>query len=350
MPGHLRIIDANANRAREALRVMEDAARFVLDDAGLCSEIKSLRHDLAESLAGAGTPIAWRDTPADVGTSISTPGERSRGSIRDVVIAACKRLSEALRSVEEYTKITGPRIAPRIESLRYRGYECERRLVMAMGASRRPAWRLCVILTESLCTHRPWLDVARLAIEGGADCLQLREKSLDSRELLDRARSLVRLARAVSGPGTTSVIINDRPDIALLAGADGVHLGQSDLSVPDARRIVGFDLLVGVSTENLDQARAALHVGADDCGAGPMFPTDTKHKPCVAGPGYLREYLSHDPPLPHVLAIGGVTTRNATALRDAAAPRPLGDRWGIAVSSAVCGSPDPASACRSLLG
>lgn len=369
----LRIIDANANRAREALRVMEDAARFILDDESLCAALKQARHELADALReiGADNALAWRDTQGDAGAAVTATGEYQRAGVRAVVVAAGKRLSEALRSIEEYAKTIEPPddhdtgefvivcgddgCAPgghavggarAFESLRYRCYDLERDLVLALGAASRPRWRLCVILTEALCTHHPWLEVARRAVRAGADCLQLREKSLDSRELLERARALVAVAH--ESATTCAVIINDRPDIALLSRADGVHLGQSDMSVRDARRILGTDALIGVSTERIEQARAALSDGADYLGVGPMFPTTTKDKPRLAGPAYLREVLTHTPELPHALAIGGVTPERMNDLR-AAAGVPPGNRWGVAVSSAVCAASDPGAACAAFL-
>jgi len=346
-----RIIDANANRAREAIRVMEDVARFALDDPLLCGLLKSLRHDLRgaiDSLAPLGLDramlLANRDTEHDVGTGISTSAEAERGNLRDVALAAGSRLTEALRAIEEASKVLAhsghpANAASAFESLRYRAYTAEKQLALALGPGRCPQWRLCVLLTADLCAGRPWTEIAEAAMAGGADCLQLREKSLDARELLARARALVATAR----PRGVSVIVNDRPDIALLAGADGVHLGQTDLAVADVRTLAGDRLLVGVSTTNLDQARAAARAGADYCGLGPMFPTTTKDKPHLATPAYVAQYLA-DPVLaarPH-LAIGGITPENARELRA------VGCR-GIAVSSAVCSAPDPAAACRALL-
>lgn len=340
----LRIIDANANRAREALRVMEDAARFLLDDRPLVESHKSVRHALAEALSrlpgGGGAGLAWRDTAGDVGTSVTTPSEFRRQGMRDVVIAAGKRLTEALRVIEEAAKTLegGIDVAASIESLRYRAYDLERDLVLAMGTGRGRQWRLCVLITEALCRHHPWIDVARLAIEGGADCLQLREKSLDGGELVARARALVDLAR----PRGVSVIINDRVDVALAGGADGVHLGQGDMSVRDARRVCGFDLLIGVSTSNLDEAIRARRDGADSCGIGPMFPTTTKRKNAIAGPAYAQAYRQADPPLPPHLAIGGITPANAGEVVEAGAR-------GLAVSAAACGAEDVAGVCRGLV-
>ncbi|MEX2214359.1 MAG: thiamine phosphate synthase [Phycisphaeraceae bacterium] len=340
MPSVLRILDANANRAREALRVMEEAARFILDDEKLMRRLKELRHDLATTMCGVPGLEANRDTTGDVGTTVSTPTEQSRESVVDVAIAAGKRLSEALRSIEEYGKTLGDRVGPSgfasaIEKLRYRGYILEQNLTQALGTGRARQWRLCVLLTESLCTQRSWKDVLAAALDGGADCIQLREKELDAGWLMERASFIVEQCRS-----RASVIINDRPDIALLSGADGVHLGQTDLSVAHVRRLAGKQLLIGVSTSNLSQAKRALAEGADYCGVGPMFATTTKHKPVLAGPDYLRQYLEWNR-LPH-LAIGGITAENLPELVAAGVQ-------GIAVSSSVCGAADPAAVVRKML-
>ena len=341
MPPALRILDANANRAREALRVMEEAARFVLDDAALAGSIKRLRHELAGALSRVPHLGAHRDTPGDVGTTISTDAERSRGSVADVATAAGKRLSEALRTIEEYGKTLPPDQAAAlsaVESMRYRGYEIERRLNLALAAGRAKQWRLCVLLTESLC-RLPWRDVLGQVLDAGADCVQLREKDLDDAELLDRAAFV---AEQCHGHQATA-IVNDRPDIALLSGADGVHVGQTDLPPEAIRKLAGSQLLVGVSTSNLEEARAAHAAGADYVGLGPMFPTTTKHKPVLAGPAYLKAFLADEQlcDLPH-LAIGGITPDNLPHLLEA------GVR-GIAVSSVVCGAGQPGEGVGRLL-
>lgn len=343
-----RILDANLNRAREGLRVLEDIARFALDDASITKQLKLIRHalrsvtDAADPGGGGGRLrlLASRDTPADVGTHISTPAEAARSSLHDLASAAAARTSEALRVIEETAKLLAPAAAPAVavEQARYQLYQLEKRLILALATGRARQWRLCILLTESLCTHHPWLEVARRAIAGGADCLQLREKDLDSAELLKRAAQLVALAR----PHGVSVIINDRADIALAANADGVHLGQHDLPIAAVRALAGAKLLVGVSTHNLDEARRALNDGADYAGVGAMFPTPTKPRE-TSGPAYLRAFLDFTEgkrPLPH-LAIGGITPANIPQLTAA------GCR-GVAVSSVVCSASDPASVCTAL--
>lgn len=340
-----RMLDANANRAREAMRVMEDTARFLLNDALLASAIKQLRHDFASAMKSHTDFILDRDTPGDVGTAIHTEAEGQRDSEREVIVAAGKRLSEALRTIEEFTKTTsdGQLLATSIEQLRYRGYELERQLVAAMGSARRQQWRICVLITEALCQHHAWQSVvdqvaavSQSVGDNAGLCVQLREKNLEGGELLKRAKWLVSTCKTAH----VSTIINDRPDIAKLAEADGVHLGQGDLPVADARRIVGFRGLIGVSTSHLDQAKAAFQHGADYCGVGPMFETMTKDKPKLSGPQYLREFMQWNC-LPH-LAIGGIDPRNIATLVDA------GVR-GVAVSSCVCAATEPGDVVRALL-
>ena len=335
-PAALRILDANANRAREALRVIEDYARFCLNDQDLCAALKSLRHDLAAATAAVlPEALLHRDTPNDVGTAVTTAAEAHRPDLAAVVTAAGKRLGEALRTIEEYLKLTSPTDAAQVELIRYAFYDLELRVARTL----RPAGRfadvgLYVLITESAC-RRPWLDVARAAIAGGADCLQLREKSLDAGEYLRRARTLATLCRAAN----VLFIVNDRPDIAVLSNADGVHLGQDDLPAIETRKIVGPRLILGVSTHALPHAQQALRDGADYIGVGPTYPSPTKPRAFTAGLDYCRA-VAAEIALPAV-AIAGITETNAA---DVLA---TGVR-AIAVTAAVAGCDDPEAACRRL--
>lgn len=343
------MLDACANRAREACRTLEDVARFVLCDQELTSRLKAIRHGLTGALAAidAGMRLAGRETASDVGAGVSIETEQARAGLGAIVEAAGSRLGEGLRSIEEALKSIEPGAAAAVEGLRYEAYDASRDVRMALGTGRPRQWRLCVLVTEAAC-NRPWEEVVSAAIDAGADCLQLREKGLPDRELLHRARRLVALARAGDGARGGSrpapvAIINDRPDIALLAGADGIHLGQEDLAVRDVRRLVGFSLMLGVTCATAEQARTAAREGADYLGLGPMFLSGTKPKPQLAGPA-LVQAVCDEPAcarLPH-LAISGVTPDNIDELRRA------GCR-GIAVCAAVCGAKDPGAATASLL-
>lgn len=342
----LRLLDANANRAREGLRVLEDLARFVLDRGDLSEVAKRLRHEVTAAMESvepdAVRRLAARDTPGDVGTTLSTPGELERPSLRSVASAAAARATEALRCLEESAKGLGHAAAARrVEQVRYATYTLEKDLALSLPTGKARQWRLCVLVTESLCTHHSWQGVVERSISGGADCIQLREKGLQDADLLRRARRLVELCR--SAPAPVAAIINDRADIAALAKADGVHLGHDDLPIHAARELIGSGMLIGLSTTNITQARAALRSGADYVGLGPMFASTTKHKDHVAGPAFALEFREDESLayLPH-LAIGGITPERASELK-------VSGIQGIAVSSAVCSVADPAHACRLLL-
>jgi thiamine-phosphate pyrophosphorylase len=273
--------------------------------------------------------MADRDVAGDVGTDITTPNEMTRTSALDVVEAAGKRLGEALRVLEEYGKTIDGDLARRFERLRYEGYAIEQRVVGALSASAARQWDVCVLLSEAVCGAAGWETVAEAVASAGPACIQVREKDLDDAALLARARAVVATAR----PGTT-VIINDRPDVALLSGAHGVHVGQGDLPCAAVRRLVGDSFIVGVSTSSLAEAEQARADGADYVGVGPMFPSATKPKGFVAGPAVLAQVVEWGR-LPH-LAISGITPANVASLVE------VGCR-GVAVSAAVCAAADPAA-------
>jgi thiamine-phosphate pyrophosphorylase len=332
----LRLIDANANRAREGLRVVEDYARFILNHEPLTRDIKNIRHDLAQIL-GPVSPeaILHRDTLGDVGTTIKTPAEHSRTDLADVVTAAAKRTGEALRAIEEFLKTIAPPDASKVEALRYRFYDIERQIALGLRPQTQFAnVKLYVLITESAC-KRPWLETAELAIRGGADCLQLREKDLSGSELLRRAEQLKNLCRKSAVP----CIINDRADIALAAGADGVHLGQDDIPISAARRILGNRAIIGISTHNIDQARRAVADGADYIGVGPIFKSYTKSCDFLPGLEYAAA-AAREIAVPKI-GIAGIGPQNVDKVMAVGLK-------AIAVTAAVTGASDPAAAAREL--
>jgi thiamine-phosphate pyrophosphorylase len=316
---------------------MEDHARFVLNDDALCGELKRIRHDLTSAIRELlPEAILYRDTPGDVGTDIKTETEEKRIDLADVVTAAGKRFGEAARALAEYMKTLAPARAGRLEMLRYRFYDVERRLALTIrpGAVRFASVRLYVLITESLC-KRPWLETAEQALLGGANCLQLREKELVSGELLKRAAQLAELCRKHSA----LCIINDRADIAMLARADGVHIGQSDLPARYVRQLVGNLMIVGVSTHHPDQAKQAVLHGADYLGVGPVFPSETKPRDILPGLDYARHAAKHVR-IPTV-AIAGITAQNVDEVISTGVK-------AVAVSSAVISADDPKRAAEQI--
>jgi thiamine-phosphate pyrophosphorylase len=333
-----RIVDAEINRAREAMRVIDDYCRFVLDDRFLMTEAKNARHRvrlLAERLSIAGASLAARDTLCDIGTGLTTPTESCRQDLFDVVAASFKRVQEALRALEEFGKLLDPGWSQDAKALRYEIYSLEKAIVTVEDSRKRLASvRLCAIITEVGCPGT--IDrMIEEAIRGGAGMIQLREKQMDDRSRLKQAR----LAREITRRTGTLLIVNDRADIAQLAEADGVHVGQEDLGVRDARRILGPTGLVGVSTHDVEQVRRAIFEGANYIGIGPTFSSCTKDFPHYAGLDFIRQ-AANETTLP-AFAIGGIDESNVERVVTAGARR-------IAVSGALCAATSPADVAARL--
>jgi thiamine-phosphate pyrophosphorylase len=197
--------------------------------------------------------------------------------------------------------------------------------------------RLVVITDPSCGEGREIVDVVRAALRGGAPCIQLRGKTQPAREQVALARALLAETRAAGA----LLVVNDRLDVALAAGADGVHLGQDDLPVEAARRVAPDGFVVGVSAETPELALEAQAGGADYVGTGPVFATGSKADAGEAvGCGRISD-VAAAVRVP-VVAIGGIEAANATAVIAAGAA-------GVAVISAVMRAADPEQATRDLL-
>ena len=334
-----RIIDVNYNRAREGARVVEEFARFVLNCSSLSSRVKKLRHDLCKAVSGLDQNrlLASRDSVHDVGFGLEVAGQLRRSEPMDVFIAAAKRLPEALRALSESISTIDPVIAAAIEKLRYDAYTLEKDIHLSVVTGMKYSKvRLYVLLDGSLGAE---LDrVARKCIAGGADCLQLRCKNLSDKQVYGLAEVLVGICRE---SGVIS-IINDRADIAIAVDADGVHLGQDDISVESVRKLQNSPLIIGLSTHNMAQLSDAIEQRPDYVGIGPAFPTTTKPDIQIAGLDYVRQALDHlsDSGIGHAV-IGGVNMENVDRVIEAGART-------IAVCSAVTASDDPEGSCRNL--
>lgn len=195
---------------------------------------------------------------------------------------------------------------------------------------------LQLVTDRSLSLGRSLVEVVREAVAGGVTCVQLREKDCSTREFLEEALLLKELLQPLGLP----LIINDRVDIALAVGADGVHLGQSDLPILHARRLLGSDCLIGISAESLDNALEAEQQGADYIGISPVFstPTKTDTAPALGLEGLRRIREQVRIPL---VGIGGINLSNAGQVRDAGAD-------GVAVVSAIMAAASPRQAAEAI--
>ncbi|MCX5646948.1 MAG: thiamine phosphate synthase [Phycisphaerae bacterium] len=334
-----RIIDANFNRAREALRVMEEYCRFALNCGALSERAKGLRHDLCAAVGrlDTGRLIAGRDTVGDVGVGQKVEGQHQRGSVKDCFTAAAKRLTEALRALAEMAQIDDKAVADAVERLRYEAYTLEKDIMLfSEPVEKFHRVRLYVIITSNLPAEV--LALASRCATGGADCIQLRAKDITDDQLFALAVEFVEICREM---GALS-IINDRADIAAAAGADGVHLGQNDLPVEQVRRLQLSPLIIGKSTHSLKELEAACPALPSYVSLGPAFATPTKPGIEVAGVEYVRQGLEKlaGTGIGHV-AIGGITSDNVEQVIEAGAQR-------VAVCSVVTKAADPAEACRRL--
>lgn len=328
-----RIIDAASNRAMEAIRVIEDYVRFVLEDRGMSENFKRLRHDLAATLGDIPDSIrlTFRDTLGDVGTTITGPREYQRHSITDVLKANFSRFQESLRSLEEYGKVIKTSFSQEIENIRYRSYTLQKILFRSGQAGTTLTSAKLYVLVDGGKSDEALTVLVKKIIDGGADIIQLRDKNLDDRTLLHRAR----LIRDLTQETGTLFVMNDRPDIARIARADGVHLGQEELPIRDVRNFVGSKILIGISTHTLEQAEEAVQAGADYIGVGPVFPSKTKTFKTFPGLEFLKEVAS-EITIP-AFAIGGITMQNLRTVCETGICR-------VAVQSLVTDADDPKQA------
>lgn len=191
-------------------------------------------------------------------------------------------------------------------------------------------------ITDNACLRgRGLAEQVELALQGGVTCVQLRDKELDTDELAEKARVLVPICHRYGVP----LIVNDDYRAAMLAGADGVHVGIEDAPVAEIRRIAGEDFIIGATAKTVEQARAAQKMGADYLGVGAVFPSPTKKNAIRITPEQLRE-IAASVKLP-ICAIGGITSENVCEISG------CGQR-GIAVVSAVFAADDVRSAAELL--
>ncbi|MEO1003419.1 MAG: thiamine phosphate synthase [Cyanobacteria bacterium J06638_7] len=337
-----RLLDANLDRAREGLRVLEDWARFGLERADLVARTKDLRqrlgrlHRLAYKQA--------RHSASDPAAGLAHPAQAQRLQPAQVVAANAARVQEALRVLEEFGRPLDPELAREAAAIRYRLYDLELELLSPGGGERRR--RLQAAHLYLITAAVPGLEqVVAAALAAGVRLLQYRAKEgsagphgtpLSDAERLRQARGL----RQLCDRHQALFLINDRIDLALAVDADGVHLGQDDLPSALARRLLGPERLIGRSTHALEQLRQAQAEGCDYVGVGPVNATPTKPGREPVGLAYVREAAAASA-IP-CFAIGGITAAAVPALLQAGASR-------VAVVRAITAASDPAAASRELL-
>lgn len=322
-----RMLDASLNRAAEGLRTIEEVARFIVEDAPAASACKTLRHDLAVVAACVprGDLLRGRNTAGDIGTTMTGGGESSRESVAAIVAAAAGRTSQSLRLIEETMKLSSitdrlksvasghSNVGPSalVESIRYRFYDVAAKVeLMLADQPRRERLNRCLVYGLITADDSPQSfcrNIDRL-LDAGVMVLQLRDRNVTDRTLLERARIGAKQTRRRGG----LFIVNDRADIAVASDADGVHVGQDELPPAAVRKIVGPDRLLGLSTHDIDQVRDAADQPVDYIGCGPVFESRTKSFQSHTGASWLNQVSAVF--AKPAFAIGGIKIDNVSSV------------------------------------
>jgi len=337
-----RIIDANLNRIGEGLRLLEDIARLALNDTTLTQQLKTMRHEILKGDWSFHQQLLnARDSESDVGITIEVPGDEKQRGLPITVMANARRVQESLRILEEVAKVPGatPQLdSERFKQARFNLYTIEQNLLSRLlrqdKLTRIPG--LYVIIDIQALEGRSHIEVAYQVIQGGAKTIQLRDKLLSKKELLFIAQQL----RKLCTEHNVLFIMNDYLDLALAADADGLHLGQDDLPLSLARKLLPMDKILGISVTTLDQAVAAESEGADYIAVGSIYPTPSKETAKLVGLETLRQIRQVvTSPL---VAIGGITKDNAAEVMAAGAD-------SVAVISAIAQAKAPEEAARQIV-
>ena len=344
-----RLLDANLDRAREGLRVIEDWCRFGLARPDLVSRTKDFRQRLGRCHQ-ASFKLA-RHTATDPAAGMAHGAQAERQGAAAVVAANCGRVQEALRVLEEFGRgLPGP-LAGEAAAIRYGLYDLE---VDVLRAAAGPGWRRELLgQCQLYFVTSPAANleaVVTAALEAGVRLVQYRAKgdgaageaplaggpAITDQQRLTDARAL----RQLCARHGALFLVNDRIDLALAVDADGVHLGQDDLPPAIARRLLGPDRLIGRSTHRLEQLHQAVADGCDYVGVGPVNATPTKPGRDPVGLDYVRQAAATSP-IPF-FAIGGIDSTSLEEALAAGASR-------VAVVRAITQAADAGAASAELL-
>ena len=334
-----RIIDANLNRIAEGLRVIEDISRFNFQDAGTTERLRNFRHGVRKKFIHLEDKlILSRNAVDDTGKEISLKTELDKKKdLQHLITANFKRVEEGLRSIEESSKIIGDyKKSKEVEDIRFQIYTLEKE-VKGFYKKKLPQG-IYGITAEKFSSGRKNIQVVKDMIKGGVKIIQYREKHgvKSFREIYKECMEIRRITR----DNGIIFIVNDYIDIAMAVEADGVHLGQDDMPLDQARQLVGSGMIIGLSTHSPDQALWALESEADYIGVGPVFRTYTKEDVCdPVGFEYL-EYVVDNVPMPFV-AIGGIKEDNIHEIMIRGAKT-------VALVTEITGADDIAEKVRSL--
>ncbi len=308
----VRILDANLNRLMEGMRVVEEILRFHFENRQLSAEMKDLRHRLSLLIREAEKMIklfSRRNATGDIGRHLPSEPEEVRIGIRDIFASNASRIKESLRVLEEFFKLISKDLSKKAKELRYDFYDIEKRISRIFDHNRlREAGPLYPVISTDRADRkfREWLAILA---DSNVGIVQLRMKNAEFREFIKAAR----LARKALE--SKLLIINDRIDVAILSGADGIHAGQEDITPSQAETIFGGGLIFGASARNAAEADKLQTSGADYIGLGPIFRTSTK-KDAAAPLGASAACAIAKKSGHYWAAIGGITSENISSIKN----------------------------------
>ncbi len=301
------IVDANLDRAREGLRVLEDWARFGLGRKELVREFKDFRQILGKHHSNFYK--VSRNFTSDNCKGLSHPEQFKRKNIDAILSSNAARVQEALRVIEEFTRKYDPDLSNAASKIRYSMYSLEIELLKATTNDylRKILIENDIYFITSETTNL--IEKTKKILEGGVKIIQLRCKIGSDSDNLKVALAIRELCKNFGA----IFIVNDRIDIALASNADGVHLGQEDIDIEIARNLLGFSKIIGISASNEIDIQKAIKGGCDYLGIGPVFHTNIKENKQPLGIKTLK-ILTRDILIPW-FAIGGIKHENISLLK-----------------------------------
>ena len=301
------IIDANLDRAREGLRVLEDWARFGIAKDDLVVKLKNFRQILGKYHLK--TYKDARDFTKDNSTGLTHHEQENRKSINNLISANAARVQEALRVIEEYSRNGNKELSLVSSKIRYEIYKLE--ITLLNYASNKD--KLNLIKENNLyfiSSQTPKMtEIIESVLKVGVKIIQHRFKvGTDSKNL----REAIKI-KQLCDKYEALFIVNDRIDIALACNADGVHLGQNDIDIRSARKMLGFSKIIGISANKSSEIKSAVENGCDYLGIGPVFETTTKRGKEPLGVNKIKQ-ISENLSIPFFV-IGGIKKENIQTLK-----------------------------------
>jgi len=301
------IIDANLDRAREGLRVLEDWARFGLGREDFVKQIKNYRQLLGKHHLYIYKKS--RNYTNDKCTGLSHPEQFNRSTFNEIISTNAARIQEALRVIEEFAKNKNKELSALASKIRYEIYLLE--LDLLDSTSNKELKEILFKTNLYSITHENKLLIKKIEeiLEGGVKMIQHRFKNGNDLDNLKKAKIIKELCHQ----NDALFIVNDRADIALAVDADGVHLGQKDLCISSARKILGYSKLIGISANNESDIKKAIKDGCDYLGVGPVYASNTKQNKIPLGLKEIQR-ITKDISIPW-FAIGGIKYENLADLK-----------------------------------